>query len=80
MRPDSEILSRYPPCAAGAVGAFVLAGGSGVQDAHMGLGPYGPGPTWARSHRGLGPHGPGPIWARAHEPSATRPEQMAGLI
>ena len=31
--------------------------------AHMGQGPYGPGPTWARAHMGQGPYGPGPIWA-----------------
>ena len=30
---------------------------------HMGQGPYGPGPIWARAHVGQGPR---PIWARAH--------------
>ena len=34
--------------------------------AHMGQGPYGPGPIWARAHMGQGPCGPGHIWARAH--------------
>ena len=34
--------------------------------AHMGQGPYGPRPIWARAHMGQGPYGPGPIWARAH--------------
>ena len=34
--------------------------------AHMGQGPYGPGPIWAKAHMGQGPYGPGPIWARAH--------------
>ena len=33
---------------------------------HMGQGPYGPRPIWARAHMGQGPYGPGPIWARAH--------------
>ena len=33
--------------------------------AHMGQGPYGPRPIWARAQMGL-PYGPGPIWARAH--------------
>ena len=37
---------------------------------HMGpgpyepMGPYGPGPIWARAHTGQGPYGPGPLWAR----------------
>ena len=29
--------------------------------AHMGWGPYGPGPIWARAHMGPGPLGPGPF-------------------
>ena len=33
--------------------------------AHMGQGPYGPRPIWAKAHMGPGPYGPGPIWARA---------------
>ena len=31
--------------------------------AHMGQGPYGPRPIWAKAHMGQGPYGPGPIWA-----------------
>jgi hypothetical protein len=34
--------------------------------AHLGPGPFGPGPVWARAHLGPGPFGPGPIWAQAH--------------
>ena len=30
---------------------------------HMGQGPYGPGPIWARAYMGQDPSGPGPIWA-----------------
>ena len=33
---------------------------------HMGQGPYGPRPIWARAHMSQGPYGPRPIWARAH--------------
>ena len=29
--------------------------------AHMGQGPYGPRPIWARAHMGPGPLGPGPF-------------------
>ena len=43
--------------------------------AHMGQGPYGPGPIWARAHMGPGPLGPGPLLVGQTPHQKTHPKK-----